>query len=291
MRPLTGGLTGVIYQLAFAPDGGSLLARDSARGFGAWDVASGGFRPWPREPFAAAAFALDAIGARVAVAAWGWPECRFFRWPQGTRLRVAPAWQTPQWAGVQAVAFDPGGRWLAVAGTGLHAWEPTTLDHRIAPGKGTYTAVQFVPGTEVVAAVDAAGGRVVGWDYGSGTRRFRTPVEGAALALACSPDGSVIAVGAGGGVDLIDPTGKRVGRGEIPGLATVTDLAFTPDGRRLLVAAGTPRVTALDPRTAAEAGAFDFGVDKAFAVAVAPDGLTSAVGGVGGRVVVFDLDG
>ena len=290
MRPLSGGLTGVIYQLAFAPDGGSLLARDSARGLGVWDVASGGFREWPREPTGATAFAMDPTGARVAVVN-GWGECVFFRWPNGTGLRVAPARQTPEWRGVQALAFDRDGRRLAAATNRLHVWDTTTLDHRVSPSKGTYTAVQFVPGTSIVAAVDTAAGRAVRWDYEAGGRRSGTPVKGSALALACSPDGSVIAVGAGGGVDLLDAGGKNVGRGEVPGLATVTDLAFTPDGRRLLVAAGTPRVTALDPRAAAEVGAFDFGVDKAFAVAVAPDGLTAAVGGMGGRVVVFDLDG
>lgn len=289
MRPLTGGLTGVIYQLAFAPDGGALLARDSAHNLGAWDVASGEFRTWPREPLPALSFAVDPVAPRVAVATGS--ECRFFRWPRGTQQRVAPAHKVPRWGGVQGIALDAARRRVAVAGTGIHVWDTVALTSRGAPNTGSHTAVAFVPGASAVVALDVVSRCAAGWDYATGTKRFRVPVVGAALAVACSPDGAVIAVGSGGGVELLDAAGKRTGRGEIPGTATVTDLAFAPDGRQLLVAAGTPRLTVLDPRTGATTRAFDFGVDKAFAVAIAPDGLTAAVGGMGGRVVTFDLDG
>jgi WD40 repeat protein len=80
-------------------------------------------------------------------------------------------------------------------------------------------------------------------------------------------------------------------------------LAFTPDGRTILAggAAGTVRVwpvpelappTNGEPPPASVPGtALQWGVGPVTALAVAPDGLTAAVGGGTGRVVVWDVDG
>jgi WD40 repeat protein len=84
------------------------------------------------------------------------------------------------------------------------------------------------------------------------------------------------------------------------GAERIDALAFTPDGRRLLAgsAAGkvrewdVPELTGETPATPHDPRAvFDWEVGPVTAMAVAPDGLTAAVGGASGRVAVWDVEG
>jgi hypothetical protein len=83
----------------------------------------------------------------------------------------------------------------------------------------------------------------------------------------------------------------RPGRGWAASVAagSFADAAFHPDGHTLLTAGhdGQARVWDTDPLT--ERAAYDFGLGRLRACAVAPDGLTAAVASAT-RVVVFDLD-
>ncbi len=67
-------------------------------------------------------------------------------------------------------------------------------------------------------------------------------------------------------------------------------VAFTPDGRTLLVGQGTG-VRAFDTETWAEGQAYDWRAGKVTCLAVAAGGLTAAAGTKTGRVVVWDLGG
>ncbi len=67
-------------------------------------------------------------------------------------------------------------------------------------------------------------------------------------------------------------------------------VAFTPDGRGLLVRRPRNRVQLWDVATASLVGDWSWRTDTVTCLAVAPDGLTAVVGARFGRVVVWDLE-
>jgi WD40 repeat protein len=66
----------------------------------------------------------------------------------------------------------------------------------------------------------------------------------------------------------------------------VTALAFSPDGRMLAVGEGTQTVAFREPLSGGLVAEYDFGVGPVQSLAYAPDGLTLAVAGRDGLVVV-----
>ena len=72
--------------------------------------------------------------------------------------------------------------------------------------------------------------------------------------------------------------------------ATVTDAAYTPDGRHLITVGNDSTARVWDAGTGAALKTLAWPVGKLSTVAVAPDGLTCAAGGEKGRVVVWDVD-
>ncbi|VTT97059.1 hypothetical protein : WD-40 repeat-containing protein OS=Anabaena sp. 90 GN=ANA_C12029 PE=4 SV=1 [Gemmataceae bacterium] len=68
------------------------------------------------------------------------------------------------------------------------------------------------------------------------------------------------------------------------------EVAFTPDGRSLLVRRPRNRVQLWDVGTGSQAGEWSWRLDSVTCLAVAPDGLTAVAGARHGRVVVWDLE-
>ena len=75
-------------------------------------------------------------------------------------------------------------------------------------------------------------------------------------------------------------------------LGTVNDFAYHPDGRVLCAVFKDGQARFLDPRTGAVRQAFKWTKRPRplHSVAFAPDGLTCAVGGENGKVIVWDVD-
>jgi WD40 repeat protein len=67
-------------------------------------------------------------------------------------------------------------------------------------------------------------------------------------------------------------------------------VAFTPDGRSLLVRRPRNRVQLWDVATGSQLGEWSWRLDSVTCLAVAPDGLTAVAGARHGRVVVWDLE-
>jgi len=89
--------------------------------------------------------------------------------------------------------------------------------------------------------------------------------------------------------DLSNPDHKPT-RTTNPTRKHFTGLAVRPDGRRVFASNNDGTVREYDAVTLQELRAYDWKVGKLTCVAVAPDGMTAAVGSDTGKVVVWDLE-
>jgi WD40 repeat protein len=69
-----------------------------------------------------------------------------------------------------------------------------------------------------------------------------------------------------------------------------TDLAFSPDGRRLASTSNDTTVTIWDTATWNPSRSYEWKIGRLRSVAFAPDGLRCAAGSDTGQIVVWDLD-
>jgi WD40 repeat protein len=70
----------------------------------------------------------------------------------------------------------------------------------------------------------------------------------------------------------------------------IPDLAFSPDERLLAIARTDGPVEFWDFREARMVRSYSWNIGRLSAIAISPDGLTCAVAGEQGRIVIFDLD-
>lgn len=113
-------------------------------------------------------------------------------------------------------------------------------------------------------------------------------VQGGPGDVKCRPCSDGVAMTSGNFVGLW--SGRR---GELPRTwraheAEVSQLAFLPDGSVLLSAGLDGLVKSWNLESLSERWAYDFGIGECFSIAVAPDGLTAAAGGLS-EIVIWDL--
>ncbi len=251
-----------------------VIGRDCRRGSLAVHP-SGGFVAWALPNGGAGAF--DFAAARLCESV-------------GFDARGRPFLRAPQ------VRFSPDGAEL---------WVVSTKRLRRAVGTWATLPPAGLPFPGGVVRLVAADGRaVVGWTDGPpGVRsyQFRSAggactdvvVQGPPDAPVCAdPGGSVFAAGVEATGFTVWDTAAGGERFALPprGTARVRALAFTPDGRTLLVGHG-PRVRAFDTASWAERAALDWRAGPVTALAVSGDGLTAVAGTRTGRVVVWDFGG
>jgi WD40 repeat protein len=209
--------------------------------------------------------------------------------------------------GTSVFAFSPDGKTLVWGGVCMIDWwdvpsRPTGADVRRPDrelrndrlGGGTVVALAFSPDGRLLA-VNFNNGFVL-WDaakHRAVKREMREPTVGGGP-VAFAPDGRRVAVGVAQTLEL-----WPLGRGK-PRMVTLPprrmkpngmgSLAFSPDGARLMAACWDGRVRVWDAATLAEVRTLDFKHGTAYTAVFAPDGLTAAVGGEKGQVVVWDVD-
>jgi RNA polymerase sigma factor (sigma-70 family) len=198
-------------------------------------------RAWEYTGTLAVAFAPDgktlATGGRDGlVKLWGVAS--------GRHLRTLEQ----QFTSVAALAFSRDGRTVASAGREgqIHLWDAAT-GKDLCPQPGHLDALyQAALSPDGKTAVTASRDRTVRW-WDTATGRELRVVDGLVWELAVSPDSRTVLAS-----DFQDrlrtwdlATGRETTPADLPDGLRFGPLAFTPDGRRLVTAAG-PHVTVLD---------------------------------------------
>jgi len=186
--------------------------------------------------------------------------------------------------------------WTAVAPGGVAvAWKDDPL-----------TVVRALPSGEPVARVKSGwgydlrfspGGR---WLTESGERVFRVfdrandyrvfaRIRTPRFMLAEVTDGQTAVVTADSGTVAVWDLPSKSATATLPVGGSVSALAVSADGRRVLTGNTDGEVTIWDA-VGTRLQRYDWGVKVPIAAAVARDGLRAAVGGTDGRIVVWDLD-
>jgi sugar lactone lactonase YvrE len=191
-----------------------------------------------------------------------------------------------RWLG--GVMFTPDGRGLVSherCGGKVRIWDLATGQARGPELSGGSSLTAVSPDGET-AATGAVRGQVVLWSLSDGRKRqtFEVdtgPIPGEILALAFSPDGSLLAVQPYGQVQLWDVASGRMLSQVARGLRSCNPsrlLAFSPDGATLAVA---PQGEELRLWDVAKGQARSVAIPKNFAdvVAFSPDGRTLGLGG------------
>ncbi len=106
--------------------------------------------------------------------------------------------------------------------------------------------------------------------------------------LRFSPDSRSLLSLIGGNVALWDVRTANLLRWHEPG--TITDVAFSADGKRIGMVQRDGDVVIHLTDTFAEVARYNWNVGPLHGIAFAPDGLTAAVGATRGQVVIWDLD-
>jgi WD40 repeat protein len=158
-------------------------------------------------------------------------------------------------------------------------------------GPGVWS-VAFAPDGRSLAVGTDTGGIFL-WDLTSEHLLWRLRMSAAALRLAFTSDGQLLAATEGTKVRVWElATGQAVstlrGHGK-----RVTSLAFAPGGGRmplLMTGSEDGTVRFWDAAAGRERAAFRWPVGKVRAVAFAPDGLTAAAAGDNGDIVIWDVE-
>jgi WD40 repeat protein len=202
----------------------------------------------------------------------------------------------------KAVLYSPGGKALFLGGFDIRLWEPdsakTLRRFTYDAGGGSVRCVALSGnGKTLAASVDSNNHTVFLWDVATGKRLHDFPGhQGRVSAVAFSPDGKVLATGAGeknsgpsNTIHLWDPvTGKPL-RELGKGLGLVYSVAYAPDGRSLAASNEDGTIRILDPNTGAELRRLAGHQGLVMSIAFSADGKTLASRGYDRTIRIWDV--
>jgi RNA polymerase sigma factor (sigma-70 family) len=255
-----------LCDLAFTPDGKTLVAGVGDGWVEAWDVGTGrSLRRLDPRMFLVRSMALSPDGKTVAA---GCVYSAIRLWDLGTGRELFTDQQGHD-AQINSVAFSPDGKWLVSAGDNRQLW-----------------------------TWEAKTGKPLRRFAGTSARLVRFSPDGRRLAL-LSPDTSF----PGRFVHVWDAvTGKELFRLPPGDVREVSAVEFSPDGKTLITASWTVKerkerevictIRVWDAFTGRSLRSFPLVGLHPYCLAVGPDGKTVAVGGAseGGLVRLCDLD-
>ncbi len=290
------------FGLAFAADGGRLVARLKANRWAAVDRVTGGVENGPALPPSDKLLALSADGRTGLVARAGGRVDRCDTATGAVRGGFDAADATAAAFAVWGLSADGrtvvAGQYSLKGPTAIRVWTDGEPDRPPVPLTRAARAVAVSDDGKLAAwAVDQAGQRPVHtltlWDVAAGRVVTTVPVPGRGLrVLAFAPDGRRVAGATDhGAVHVWEADGGQwvAGRGADDGWTRpVTALAFAPDGRRLAAGRSDGRVCLWDVAGGGEA-VLTAGTRNVTCLAFAPDGSALAAGPLREPVCVWDV--
>jgi WD40 repeat protein len=278
---------GMVYGVAFSPDGRRLASAGHSGTLTIWDSATGeAIRTWKGHTDWVQRVAFHPDGRRLASASsdrtvkvWDATTCRVERTFEGHT----------DW--VLTVAYSPDGTRLASAGRDctVKVWDATTGRQLRSLAHATWVGgVAFSPDGNQLASV-SKDGVVKVWDVVTGRETLSIQSRGRWFRpVAFSPDGTRLAFAADNAVRLSDVRARR----EILTLrghtSDVWGLAFSADGARLASAGVDQAVIVWDCVTGERTLVLKGHTSEVVCVAFSPDGSRLASSSADGTVKVWD---
>ncbi|TDV35443.1 PD40 domain-containing protein [Actinophytocola oryzae] len=285
------GHTGAVSEMAFLPDGNTLLSVGRDQNLVLWDTGRRarnarltGHHTW----LTAAAVSPDGH-----TAATGGDDDQIAIWDLDRRARVATMPSSTE--RVRDIVFSPDGRVLATtADNEVILWDVarrtrlTTLSGHTKPVR----ALAFSPdgGTVATASEDST---VILWDINrSAPVATLTGHAEGAYAAAFSPDGAMLAVGADDTTAVVwdVPTRTRLTTFTHHKSGQILALAFSPDGRTLATAGDDTAVLLWDTRHRVLRGRLTGPRTAVYTMAFSPRTSMLAAGGEDGSILLWDPD-
>jgi WD40 repeat protein len=217
-----GTIRGGGTSVAYSPDGRSIAGSGQTHGLRIWDARAGSEAVvLADQTYTLCALAFSRDGRRLAVGPdhatvvrWNLRGVTGSReevvatvWDPATGRQVARLGQAGDKKSLRALAYDPGGKWIA----SVSSWNGAPAD----------------PECEI---------KLWGADTGRELRTFRRPAERRLWSLAVSPDGSRLALG--GESDTLEVCDATTGETLLTIPARAPSVAYSPDGRLLATASG-----------------------------------------------------
>lgn len=294
------GHTDLVYALAYSPDG-KILASGSGDGtVRLWDAANGQpiGEPLAEHKGAVLALAFSPDGSRLA--STGTDESVIFWDPStGEPLDEITTGHTKR---VKALAYSADGSLLATASddNSVHIWDTNTLQQvgtELTGYSDHIWSMAFHPKNQSLA-VAAADTSVMIWDLASDQPFIESIMSQSSniLAAAYSPDGRLYAFGGGSkGNDSQIHLWNSATNEEQKNLPVtggyITDLAFSPDGSKLVAAGSNNSLEVWDTSAAKLLLTIALtGDNRYIPVAFSPDGYVIASGDSTGEIQLWDAN-